>query len=74
MTLTKQQRRQAMWTGATLGIYQAHALACPPIALFLFMIDHPVLAVWPMFSGIIGWVGWKRDFNLQWRPWNEEQR
>lgn len=57
-----------MTPGTRLGLYQGNALAGPPLALILFAVDLPLLALIFAACGAIGWAGWVRDFDLRWRP------
>jgi hypothetical protein len=65
--MTKRQR-DAVWTGATLGTYKAHALAGPPATILLMATNHWWIAGIMAGGAAIGWAGWKRDFNLRWTP------
>lgn len=55
-------------TGLRLGVYQAHALAGPPLAVVAFLYGPLWLALILAFGTGLGWAGWYRDFRLRWRP------
>lgn len=49
-----------------LGTFQAHALACPPLALWALAKDWAFLAVLFGISAALSWYGWHRDYGLRW--------